>query len=116
MSHIYQISIANSPYILPASGKTLTSHHDEFAGGGAGSATVLAALQDKPQARPTGDPRMATNPARDLPAGLEIRGAMQPGYETILTPAALEFVVDLTRRFGDRVAALLAARATRQRE
>jgi malate synthase len=59
---------------------------------------------------------MATNPARDLPAGLEIRGAMQPGYETILTPAALEFIVDLTRRFGDRVAALLAARAARQHE
>ena len=46
-----------------------------------------------------------------LPAGLEIRGPMQPGYETVLTPAALEFVADLTRRFGDRVAALLAARA-----
>jgi malate synthase len=59
---------------------------------------------------------MATNPARGLPAGLEIRGAMQPGYETILTPAALEFIVDLTRRFGDRVAALLTARAARQRE
>ena len=39
---------------------------------------------------------------------------MQPGYETVLTPAALEFVADLTRRFGDRVAALLAARATLQ--
>ncbi len=51
-----------------------------------------------------------------LPAGLEIRGPLQPGYETILTPAAMEFVVDLTRRFGDRVAALLAARAARQRE
>src|SRR5262245_1663727 len=59
---------------------------------------------------------MATNPVRDLPAGLEIRGAMQPGYETILTPAALEFVADLTRRFGDRVASLLASRAARQVE
>ena len=59
---------------------------------------------------------MATNPVRDLPAGLEIRGAMQSGYETILTPAALEFVVDLTRRFGDRVASLLAVRAVRQTE
>jgi malate synthase len=59
---------------------------------------------------------MATNPAQGLPAGLEIRGAMQPGYETILTPAALEFVVDLTRRFGDRITTLLAARAARQKE
>jgi hypothetical protein len=36
---------------------------------------------------------------------------MQPGYETLLTPAALEFVADLTRRFGARVASLLAAAA-----
>ena len=59
---------------------------------------------------------MATNPARSLPAGLEIRGPLQSGYETILTPEAMEFVADLTRRFGDRVQALLAARAERQRE
>ena len=59
---------------------------------------------------------MATNPARSPPAGLEIRGPLQSGYETILTPEAMEFVADLTRRFGDRVQALLAARAERQRE
>jgi malate synthase len=59
---------------------------------------------------------MATNPARSLPAGLEIRGPLQSGYETILTPEAMEFVADLTRRFGDRVQASLAARAERQRE
>ncbi|MGH8236894.1 MAG: malate synthase A [Steroidobacteraceae bacterium] len=52
---------------------------------------------------------------RTTPAGLEIRGPMQPGYETVLTPAALEFIADLTRRFGDRVAELLAARATLQK-
>src|SRR5690349_19556264 len=51
---------------------------------------------------------------RKVPAGLEIRGPLQAGYESVLTPAALEFVVDLTRRFGDRVAELLAARATLQ--
>ena len=44
------------------------------------------------------------NESGPMPAGLEIRGPMQPGYETVLTPAALEFVADLTRRFGDRVA------------
>src|SRR5262245_54216137 len=60
---------------------------------------------------------MATQPATPgQPAGVEIRGAMQPGYESILTPAAMEFVADLTRRFGDRVAALLAARAKRQQD
>ncbi|HEY0684615.1 MAG TPA: malate synthase A [Steroidobacter sp.] len=59
---------------------------------------------------------MATNPAVTSTGGVEIRGAMQPGYETVLTPAALEFVADLTRRFGDRVPALLDARAARQRQ
>ena len=57
---------------------------------------------------------MATNPAPA--AGLEIRGAMQAGYESVLSPAAQEFLVDLTRRFGDRVTALLNARAARQIE
>ncbi len=59
---------------------------------------------------------MATNPATTSAAGVEIRGAMRPGYETVLTPDALEFVADLTRRFGDRVTALLDARTARQRE
>lgn len=50
-----------------------------------------------------------------LPAGLDVRGSLQPGYETILTPAALAFVVDLTRRFTDRVTHLLDARELLQR-
>jgi malate synthase len=54
----------------------------------------------------------ATMPSQNHP---EIRGPMRPGYETVLTPAALAFVTDLTRRFGDRVAELLAARATLQK-
>ena len=59
---------------------------------------------------------MATSPATSISAGIEIRGAMQPAYEQILSPAAMEFVADLTRRFGDRVGELLKARAARQRE
>lgn len=59
---------------------------------------------------------MTTSPAKNLPAGLEILGAMQPGYDQVLTPAALEFVADLARRFGDRVTSLLAARTARQAE
>src|SRR5687768_15001617 len=59
---------------------------------------------------------MATNPARDPTPGVHLSGPMQPGYETILTPAALEFVVDLSRRFGDRIISLLEARAARQRQ
>jgi malate synthase len=52
----------------------------------------------------------------NLPAGLEIKGAMRPGYDTILTPAALEFVVELAREFGGRVEKLLQARVERQKE
>src|SRR5690348_3732369 len=32
--------------------------------------------------------------------GIEIKGAMGPGYEQILSPAALDFVAELQRRFG----------------
>jgi malate synthase len=59
---------------------------------------------------------MPTSPASSLSAGIEIRGAMQPAYEQILSPAAMEFVADLTRRFGDRITGLLDARAARQRD
>jgi malate synthase len=59
---------------------------------------------------------MATNPATDLTLGAHITGAIRPGYEDILSRAAVEFVADLTRRFGDRVTELLDARAVRQRE
>src|SRR5690348_4951518 len=52
----------------------------------------------------------------NLPAGLQIKGAMRPGYETILTPAALEFVMELARKFGPRVEQLLEARVARQKE
>jgi len=41
---------------------------------------------------------------------------MRPGYETILTPAAQQFVVELARKFGPRVEQLLAAREVRQKE
>jgi len=59
---------------------------------------------------------MATNPVVSPKNGIEIRGSMQPGYESILTSAALEFIADLTRRFGDRVTTLLDARTARQRQ
>ncbi|WP_129779977.1 malate synthase A [Peristeroidobacter soli] len=59
---------------------------------------------------------MATNPAVNPTTGIELRGAMKPGYEAILTPDALDFIAELTRRFGDRVAALLEARSARQRQ
>ncbi|HYM36333.1 MAG TPA: hypothetical protein VET48_13105, partial [Steroidobacteraceae bacterium] len=47
---------------------------------------------------------------------LEIKGALRPGYESILTPAALAFVEELARKFAPRVEQLLAARVVRQKE
>src|SRR5271168_2848734 len=43
--------------------------------------------------------------------GVEIRGAMQPGFDEILTPEAVGFIVDLERRFGAERQRLLARRA-----
>ncbi|MBX3498559.1 MAG: malate synthase A [Alphaproteobacteria bacterium] len=51
-----------------------------------------------------------------VPAGVEINGAITPGFETVLTPEAVAFIVDLQRRFNPRRAELLAARAERQKK
>ncbi len=64
----------------------------------------------RPFGLPTGDG--AVN-LIDLP-GVAIRGPMLPGFERVLTPEALAFVVDLERRFGGERRRLLAARAARQ--
>jgi malate synthase len=48
-----------------------------------------------------------------LPQGMQITGAIQPGFETILTPEALAFVADLHRTFEARRQELLAARVER---
>jgi len=56
---------------------------------------------------------MATDPASPS-AGISVRGAVKPAYEAILTAEALQFIAGLTRRFGDRIRALLAAREARQ--
>jgi malate synthase len=47
---------------------------------------------------------------------MQINGAMHPGFETILTPAALAFLAKLHRSFESRRQALLAKRAARQKE
>jgi malate synthase len=49
------------------------------------------------------------------PQGVEITGAVGPGYADILSPAALEFIVELERKFGARRRELLAARVERQK-
>ncbi len=48
--------------------------------------------------------------ALQLPAGMQISGEIRPGYETILTPQALELVAKLSRAFEPRRQELLAAR------
>ncbi|MDQ7989475.1 MAG: malate synthase A [Candidatus Dactylopiibacterium sp.] len=49
-----------------------------------------------------------------FPAGVEILAPLQPGFESILTPAALAFVATLHRAFEPRRQELLAARVARQ--
>lgn len=49
-----------------------------------------------------------------IPAGVRIRGAIQPGYERILTREALEFIADLERKFHSRVKYILACRKEEQ--
>ena len=51
---------------------------------------------------------------RPVLPGVEIRGAMQPGFADILSPDALAFVADLERRFGPERRRLLTLRAERQ--
>lgn len=46
--------------------------------------------------------------------GLEVKGALLPGYEAVLSPEALRFLVELHRLFNDRRRELLLRRAARQ--
>jgi malate synthase len=49
-----------------------------------------------------------------LPDGVEVRGPVHDRYEEVLTPAALEFLATLQRRFGAPRDELLAARRRQQ--
>jgi malate synthase len=48
--------------------------------------------------------------------GIEIRGPVTAAFAEILTPAALQFLAKMSRRFGGRRQELLARRVERQRE
>lgn len=48
------------------------------------------------------------------PAGVRVRGRLEPGYEQILTREALEFVADLERTFRPRVKHVLECRKEQQ--
>jgi malate synthase len=49
-----------------------------------------------------------------LGPGIQITGAIEPGYAEILTPEAMGFAARLQRAFGGRRAELLERRAARQ--
>ena len=51
----------------------------------------------------------------DLPEGVEIRGAVEPGYARVLTHDALAFVADIARRHEGTRRALLVRRDERQK-
>jgi malate synthase len=50
----------------------------------------------------------------EIPQGVEIKGAMHPGFEEILTGEALAFIAKLQRAFNDRRKELLDKRTARQ--
>ncbi|XBQ16110.1 MAG: malate synthase A [Oceanicaulis sp.] len=52
---------------------------------------------------------------RDIAEGVEIKGAMKPGYEEILTPEALDLIADVHRRFDAERLRLLKEREARQK-
>jgi malate synthase len=62
------------------------------------------------------EPDLNTQPKLDLPPGCAVSGTLRPGFETILTREAMDFVVELARKFGPRVEELLARREVRQKE
>jgi malate synthase len=49
-----------------------------------------------------------------LPNGVRVRGAIRPGYEEILTPAALRFLATLTRHHAGKLRTLLTLRQNSQ--
>ena len=54
-----------------------------------------------------------TTPSSSI-RGLQIQAPAHPAQERVLTPVALEFIVELQRRFNPRRVELLAARTQRQ--
>jgi malate synthase len=51
----------------------------------------------------------------DLPQHLVMRGELKPGYERVLTPAAIAFIAELERKFGPERRQLLGRRSEIQR-
>jgi len=66
------------------------------------------------EGNPTLDTLIRLSAAMGL-GGAELVGALKPGFDSILTPEALAFVIALEREFGARRRELLARRDERQR-
>ncbi len=62
----------------------------------------------------TADPSQSSTPSIAAPAGVIVRGDLEPRFAEILTPEALAFVAALHRRFNARRVELLQARRARQ--
>ena len=56
------------------------------------------------------DPKLTVVADNGAPPGVEITGALQPGQDEILSPAALAFIAALERKFGGERRALLDRR------
>lgn len=59
---------------------------------------------------------MTTIPTNPYPMEVQISGEMRPGFQEVLTPEAMQFVMKLEQRFGDRRQQLLARRQERQNQ
>ena len=64
--------------------------------------------------RPAGPVAAEPGPAGEFGPGMELKGPLAPGFETVLTAEALQFVAALHRRFEPVRRALMAARAERR--
>ncbi len=71
---------------------------------------VKAAKRVAKSAKRKAAPAKARAVSLALPAGVLIDAPLRPGYEAILSRAALDFIVELQRKFGARIEQLLAKR------
>lgn len=79
------------------------------------SATVARRAPKRPARAAAPRRAPAANKGLSLPAGVKINAKMKPGFEEILTREAVEFIVGLERKFGERRRELLARRAEYQK-
>jgi malate synthase len=72
------------------------------------------AVNERVRAKPKGASNSGTKSGGRAKASASVRGAVAPGFETILTTDAVAFVAELEKKFGAERRRLLAARKARQ--